>query len=136
MSGMIRTFAIAAALIGAALGASPMVSAAPLPAGTYSDRPLSPVSQQNALDKAQEYLDMTAFSRSGLIEQLEYEGFSAADSTYAVDSLTVNWNQQSALKAKEYLAMTSFSASGLAEQLEYEGFTASQAAYGVSVAYR
>lgn len=41
--------------------------------------------QTNAVKKAESYLDYTAFSRSGLIEQLEYEGFSTEDATYAVD---------------------------------------------------
>ncbi|XKG11107.1 Ltp family lipoprotein [Sutcliffiella horikoshii] len=36
---------------------------------------------------AQDYLDYTAFSRSGLIQQLEFEGFSNADATYAVDEV-------------------------------------------------
>jgi hypothetical protein len=136
MTGMIRTFVATTALICAAFVGVPAASAVPLSAGPHIDRPLSPVSLQNAVEKAQEYLDMTSFSKSGLIEQLEYEGFSAADATAAVNSLTVDWNRQAALKAKEYLGMTSFSASGLAEQLEFEGFTASQAAYGVAVAYR
>ncbi|MET9201800.1 Ltp family lipoprotein [Gordonia sp. NPDC003585] len=89
------------------------------------------VSQQNAIGKAKEYLDISAFSRSGLIGQLKYEGFSESDATVAVDSLRVNWNAQAVKKAKEYLAISSFSHSGLVDQLEYEGFTSSQAEYGV-----
>lgn len=86
--------------------------------------------EQNAISKAKDYLAYTAFSRSGLIGQLKYEGFAEADATYAVDSLTVDWNAQAVKKAKEYLDYTSFSHSGLVEQLEYEGFTAAQAEYG------
>jgi hypothetical protein len=40
------------------------------------------VSQENAVEKVADYLDYTAFSRSGLIKQLEYEGFTAAQATY------------------------------------------------------
>jgi len=90
------------------------------------------VSQQNAVQSAREYLATSAFSRSGLIKQLEYEGFSAGDATAAVDSLAVDWNDQAAKSAKEYLATSSFSRSGLISQLEYEGFTPAQAQYGVS----
>lgn len=90
------------------------------------------VSQQNALRKAADYLDYTAFSRTGLIEQLVYEKYSAEDSTWAVDRVTVDWNEQAAKKAKDYLDYTSFSRSGLVEQLLYEGFTPEQAEYGVS----
>lgn len=92
------------------------------------------MSQQNAVRKAQDYLEYTAFSRQGLIEQLvSIEGFSSADATYAVDSLDVDWNEQAAKKAKDYLEYTAFSRQGLLEQLvSIEGFTPSQAAYGVS----
>ena len=96
--------------------------------------PLSPVSQQNAVRKAEDYLDYTAFSRSGLINQLvEFEGFSTEDATFAVDQITVDWNEQAAKKAKDYLDYTAFSRSGLINQLvEFEGFTPEQAEYGVA----
>jgi hypothetical protein len=96
--------------------------------------PLSPVSQQNAVRKAEDYLDYTAFSRSGLINQLvEFEGFSTEEATFAVDHLTVDWNEQAAKKAKDYLDYTAFSRSGLINQLvEFEGFTPAQAQYGVA----
>lgn len=90
------------------------------------------IGQRNAQGSAEDYLDYTAFSRSGLIDQLEYEGFSNADATWAVDSLNVDWNQQAAESARQYLEYTSFSRSGLIDQLEYEGFTPGQAEYGVS----
>lgn len=90
------------------------------------------VSQQNALRKAESYLDFTAFSRTGLIHQLEFEKYSTADATWAVDRVTVDWNQQAAKKAKSYLEFTSFSRSGLIDQLLYEGFTPAQAEYGAS----
>ena len=75
---------------------------------------------------------MTSFSRTGLIEQLEYEGFSTEDAAWAVDRVTVDWNEQAAKSAKDYLEFTSFSHSGLVEQLIYGGFTPEQAEYGVS----
>ena len=90
------------------------------------------VSQENAVEKATDYLDYTAFSRSGLIKQLKYEGFSTADATFGVDAQKANWNEQAAKKAKEYLDYSSFSRSGLIKQLRYEGFTAAQATYGAN----
>jgi len=90
------------------------------------------VSQQNALKKAGSYLSLTAFSRSGLIKQLEFDKFSADDATWAVDHATVDWNQQAVKKGKSYLAMTSFSHDGLVHQLTFDGFTAEQAEYGTS----
>lgn len=88
--------------------------------------------QRNATKSAQQYLEYSAFSRSGLINQLEFEGYSTADATYAVDSLNVDWNEQAARSAEQYLEYSSFSRSGLIDQLVFEGFTRSQAEYGVS----
>ena len=88
--------------------------------------------QENARKSAKKYLDYTAFSRSGLIEQLEYEGFSNEEATYGVDALNTDWNDQAVKCAKKYLDYTAFSRSGLIEQLEYEGFTTEQATYGVT----
>jgi len=90
------------------------------------------VSQQNAVRSGTSYLNYTAFSYSGLIKQLEYEGFSAEDATWGVDRVTVDWNEQAAKSAASYLEYTSFSRSGLVDQLVYEGFSAEQAEYGVS----
>jgi hypothetical protein len=89
------------------------------------------VSQEQAIAKAESYLEFTAFSRKGLIDQLQYEQFSKSDATFAVDHITVNWNEQAAKKAQSYLDMTSFSRGGLIDQLRFEGFSKSQAAYGV-----
>jgi len=91
--------------------------------------------QENAIYKAINYLDYTAFSKKGLIEQLEYEGFSKADSMFAVDYIDADWFEQAALKAADYLEYSSFSRQGLYDQLRYEGFTKAQAEYGVSEAY-
>ncbi|OBA71512.1 hypothetical protein A5641_02110 [Mycobacterium sp. 1554424.7] len=92
------------------------------------------MSQQSAVRKAQQYLEMEAFSRLGLINQLvQGEHFSTDDATYAVDSLNVDWNQQAVKKAKQYLDMEGFSHDGLINQLiQGEKFTPSQAAYGVN----
>ncbi|MCI1959674.1 MAG: Ltp family lipoprotein [Clostridia bacterium] len=87
--------------------------------------------QKNACAKAEDYLDFSAFSRSGLIEQLKYEGYSTEAATYAADKCGANWNEQAAKKAKSYLSFSSFSHDGLIEQLEYDGFTTEQAEYGV-----
>ncbi|MFF1384646.1 Ltp family lipoprotein [Arthrobacter sp. NPDC058288] len=90
------------------------------------------VSQRNALRKAESYIGFSAFSRTGLIGQLEYNKFSTEDATWAVDHVTVDWNAQAAKKAKSYLEFTSFSRSGLVDQLIYNGFTPEQAEYGAS----
>jgi len=87
--------------------------------------------ESNALKKAKQYLDYSAFSRSGLIKQLEYEGFSNSEAVYAVDKCGADWYEQAVKKAKQYLEYSSFSRKRLIEQLEYEGFTHDQSVYGV-----
>ena len=77
-------------------------------------------------------MESTAFSYSGLVEQLEYEGFSHTEAVYGADHCGANWNEQAAKKAREYLEYSSFSKSELLDQLLYEGFTQSQAEYGVN----
>jgi hypothetical protein len=90
------------------------------------------VSQRNARRKARDYLNFTSFSRTGLIQQLQFEGFSQGDAAYGVDALNVDWNEQAAKKAKDYLNLTSFSRRSLIDQLVFDGFTAAEAEYGVS----
>jgi len=94
------------------------------------------VAQQNAYRSAVSYLEYTGFSRSGLIGQLEFEGYSTADAEFAIARLEaeggVDWNAEAAESAASYLDYTAFSRSGLIDQLLYEGFTPEQAEYGVS----
>ena len=86
--------------------------------------------QENALKSALSYLKYSAFSRQGLIDQLEYEKYSTEAATYAADNCGADWNEQAAKAAESYLKYSSFSRQGLIEQLEYEGFTHEQAVYG------
>ena len=89
------------------------------------------VAQSNAKKSATSYLKYSSFSRTGLIDQLVFEGFSTADSTYGVDAQNADWNVQAAKSAKSYLKYSSFSRTGLIDQLIFEGFTQAQAEYGV-----
>lgn len=88
--------------------------------------------QKNAVEKAKQYLDVLAFSYKGLVEQLEYAGFSNAEATYGADHCGADWNEQAAKKAQQYLDVMAFSRQGLIDQLKYSGFTDAQAEYGVS----
>lgn len=101
-------------------------------AGSESANISSTLGEKNALAQAGNYLSFTSFSYSGLIEQLEFEGFTPDEAKYAADNCGADWNEQAALKAQEYLDYSSFSRSGLIEQLEFEGFTTEQAEYGVT----
>lgn len=99
-----------------------------------SPGPTFTVAQENAIETAQNYLDMSAFSREGLIKQLKFEGYTEKDATFAVDTIKPNWKKQAAESAENYLDMTAFSRAGLIKQLEFEGYTEAQAVFGVNQA--
>lgn len=108
---------------------------AEIPAEIPEETPPAPVSsvtvsQKNAVAKAKSYLGYSAFSYTGLIQQLEYEQFSHADAVYGTDNSGAVWNEQAAKKAQSYMEYSAFSRGSLIEQLKYEGFTQTQAEYG------
>ena len=90
--------------------------------------------QKNALSKAGTYLSISAFSHSGLIEQLKFDQFSDEEATYAADNCGADWNEEAAKKANTYLSISSFSRDSLIDQLKFDGFTQEQAEYGVTAA--
>ena len=61
-----------------------------------SEYPGETAGQENARRSAESYLDGQAFSRSGLIKQLKFDGYSTADATYGVDAVSPDWNEQAA----------------------------------------
>lgn len=120
---------------GSTSGTLAPTAAAPPPIATPQLTP----GQENAIAKAESYLDYTGFSKKALIEQLEFNDFSTADATFAVEHIEANggvdWNEQAVKKAKSYLDYTGFSLQALIEQLEFNGFTPAEAEYGANTAY-
>ncbi|MEP7047375.1 MAG: Ltp family lipoprotein [Ilumatobacteraceae bacterium] len=106
--------------------------------GVFVPKPEMTASQENAVRTAQNYLDFSAFSRQGLIDQLSSEygsQFPIEDATFAVDSLNVDWNAQAAKQAQDYLDFSGFSCQSLIDQLSSQygsQFTIEQATYGAS----
>ena len=47
--------------------------------------PSAPTGTEQAAKAAEDYLDSGAFSRTGLIEQLEYEGYTEQQAVYGVN---------------------------------------------------
>jgi hypothetical protein len=92
--------------------------------------------QENAIASAEDYLDTSAFSEKGLIDQLQFEGYSKKDATFAVNHVDVDWMQQAVASAEDYLDTSAFSEKGLADQLTFEGFTPKQAAFGARQALK
>ncbi len=88
--------------------------------------------ERNALKKAKNYLSFMPFSHSGLVDQLEFEGYTTDEAIYGADNCGADWNEQAAKKAQSYIDMMEFSRQGLIDQLIFEGFTEDQAEYGVT----
>lgn len=89
------------------------------------------IGERNALKSAQNYLDFMAFSYSGLIDQLEFEGYTKQEAIYAADNCDADWFEQAYASAENYLRFMSFSRKGLIDQLCFDGYTREQAEYAV-----
>ena len=79
---------------------------------------------------AKRYISYSAFSYSGLIDQLEYEGYTHEQAVYGTDNCEANWDAEAVEAAAKYLKYTSFSRDSLIDQLEFDGFTHEQAVHG------
>ena len=101
--------------------------------------------QKNAYNAGLSYLEFTAFSKQGLIDQLssEYgEGYPLEVAEFAVNKIEergeVDWVEQAKRSAQNYLDFSDFSKQGLIDQLssEYgEQFTIEQATEAVEAVY-
>lgn len=88
------------------------------------------IGQRNAVNSAVSYIDTLDFSHDGLVEQLEFSGFSHDEAVYGADHCGADWKSEALGAAKSYIDTLSYSYKGLIEQLEYSKFTKEQAKYG------
>ncbi|WP_445623756.1 Ltp family lipoprotein, partial [Lacticaseibacillus paracasei] len=97
-----------------------------------------PIEYKSALKSAKKYLEFMPFSKRGLYDQLtsEYGGqFNGEASTYAVEHLNVNYNDNALQAAKTYQKEMSMSPAAIHDQLtsDYGGkFTQSEADYAIA----
>lgn len=96
------------------------------------EEPELTMGQKNAVSSAKNYLHFMAFSYSGLIHQLEFDGYTTEEATFAADNCDADWYAQAVASAENYLKHMSFSKQGLIDQLLYEGFTQDQAENAVT----
>ena len=95
---------------------------------------------ENAKLCAENYLQNSAYSKQGLIRQLESEseGYTHEQAVYGVEiaGADIDWNDEAYRRAEFYLRSFAFSETGLVRQMESEqvGFTHEQAFYGVKKA--
>lgn len=83
--------------------------------------------QERARLDAKTYYESSWFSRTGMIEQLEFDGFSNEDATYGVDALGIDWGQEAIGTADSAISSEWFSRQGLIDHLVYQGFTDTEA---------
>ena len=89
---------------------------------------------EQAVNKAKDYLNTMAFSEKGLTDQLKHEGFTEDEAAYGVKNCEADWNEQCEKKAQEYINTMSMSEDGLRDQLAYEGFSDEQIEKGLAAA--
>jgi len=87
--------------------------------------------QKEALEDAKSYLKYSSFSKKGLEDQLDYEGYTKKEIKYAIKKCKANWKKEALEEAKSYLKYSSFSKKGLEDQLDYEGYTKKQIKYAL-----
>jgi len=95
------------------------------------------VSQSEAVESAQNYVDVGQFSKVKLIRQLSSgvaEDFTKSEATYAATHIDVDWNQEALQAAELYMEIGSYSRTTLIKKLTStygEEFTKAQALYAV-----
>ena len=91
---------------------------------------------ENAIESAEEYNKVLAYSKKGIIEKLKYEGFSEDIAECAVKSINANWKENCVKSAYSYLDLFSFSKKELIHQLDYDGFTPEEIDYAMNQIYK
>jgi hypothetical protein len=84
------------------------------------------LAEKNARKSAEMYIKTVPLSYSGLISQLEFDGYSKEEATYGADQCGADWFAEATECAQNYLDTMGMSRTELYNQLEYEGFTDEQ----------
>lgn len=88
-----------------------------------------------AARRAQDLLTVEPWSRTGLIDRLQQDGFSSMDAVTAVDSLGADWTQQAARYAGDLIGKNFFiSFEEIEASLRLAGFGPEEIAYVMSAA--
>lgn len=90
------------------------------------------IEDTHAYKLANEYLEVSYFSKKKLAEQLVYEGYDEDVAEYVVKKLDVNWYEQAIGMCNEYDSKKTWSPEKLTGQLMYEGFPSGLAKQAVS----
>lgn len=98
--------------------------------------PNIPFEFEQALGKAQSYVEITAFSESDLRRQLEYHEFSPEAVQFALDNVDVDYQAECIEMAELLLEVTTFSEADLREQLQYNEFSKEHIDVAIAEVYK
>lgn len=88
--------------------------------------------KDEALQEALQFVEYSNVSYAGLIEVLEFVGYSHEEAVYAADNCNADWNHEAAECAEGFTKVENFSKERLIELLMSDGYTGEQAEYGAS----
>ena len=89
--------------------------------------------QVQAIQTAKDYLDTMHLSQTELLQMLSVENIDSEDAKFALEYLSIDWNQEARKKAKEYCKhKIGFSKVKLKAQLLFDHFTEEEADFAVS----
>ena len=89
--------------------------------------------QVQAIQTAKDYLDTMHLSQTELLQMLSVENIDSEDAKFALEYLSIDWNQEARKKAKEYCKhKIGFSKEKLKAQLLFDHFTEEEADFAVS----
>ena len=89
--------------------------------------------QVQAIQTAKDYLDTMHLSQTELLQMLSVENIDSEDAKFALEYLSIDWNQEARKKAKEYCKhKIGFSKEKLKAQLLFDHFTEEEANFAVS----
>ena len=89
--------------------------------------------QLQAIQSAKGYLDTMHLSQTELLQMLSVENIDSEDAKFALEYLSIDWNQEARKKAKEYCKhKIGFSKVKLKAQLLFDHFTEEEADFALS----
>lgn len=88
--------------------------------------------QGEALKEAHKQLEYFDISYNGLVETLQWMGYSFEDAIFAAEYCGADWNEEALGCAQSYVDYSTFSYTVLIDQLMFDGFTEEQARWGAN----
>lgn len=86
---------------------------------------------KESLKRAEDYIESMSFSKKGLAQRLKFEGYPEDAISFAVGSVSVDYNEEALGRAKMLKIEQKFTENGIREQLYFDGFEEEEINYAV-----